>query len=854
MSDRPVHPQGSVSFIRALSPARSPNLVWIFAAVAMLLAPARSDAGSASYPEPLRGIEDLKALARTAALRNRAIPRDADAPTGGAAETMKARSAAASPDGNDWQPGFALPGLDEYPGAAVEFRGELVVEGWLRRAGRQAVSGIARWTATGWQPLGDGIVAGYGIAVMNDRLYAANWFGGGVSMWDGTQWAALPKAPLDEIHVMIVHAGALVAAGQQGQFGRIASFSGGQWRVIGGWFDEAVDELGSYRGDLIAGGGFRSCAGAPCGYVARFNGTAWVSLGGGIDPMQYGGVKAIAEHRGRLIVGGWFPGIGGTEAPGLASWDGSAWSPLAGAPSAYVNDLYVMRGALYVAGGILGSLSSVARWDGSNWTSTGSFDVPLALTSFRGDLAAVGNFLSGLGAAVLGPDGWTGLEQWDDTMHGLGTNAGAADVRSAVLYNGDLVVAGGIMFAGDPPGLKRVCGVARWDGRHWSSVGDACAGMVQVVGNDMLAGGFSLRGNSPDGPLTGVARWDGEAWHPMGRGLDGEVHAFAEFQGRIYAGGAFTVVATGRTTTLASWDGAEWSEVPGAPSVARYNYPRVRALELKDDLLYVGGNFDGSQTVASPGVVAWTGQEWHAVGQAAYGEVETLKSYRGELYAGGWLSHREGMPAEGLLRWDGNEWSPLGLVNCQVMGLGMYDGRLVVGGNKGVDRFVPGSTGIVTWDGTSWSGFGSGLGRAAQSVVQVGDDLFAVGSFSRAGEESSFGIARWGRPEASAPPPPPPPPVAKQAQHGALDVRPAFVTSDRAEVSYSLPHTGRARLDVFDLRGSRVATLLDAVADEGAGSLQWSPGSPAPFPAPGVYFLRISMEGRMASAKLLVLR
>jgi hypothetical protein len=40
-----------------------------------------------------------------------------------------------SADDQGWQPGFGLPGLHEYPGAAIEYKGELVVSGWLYSAG-----------------------------------------------------------------------------------------------------------------------------------------------------------------------------------------------------------------------------------------------------------------------------------------------------------------------------------------------------------------------------------------------------------------------------------------------------------------------------------------------------------------------------------------------------------------------------------------------------------------------------------------------------------------------------------------------------------------------------------------------
>ena len=797
-------------------------------------------------------IQDLNTLARDAARADSVAPhslylRDAQMRsafaslrerTGRDAPNLALPGTASAGDGL-WQPGFGLPGLHEYPGAAIEYHGELVVSGWLRSAGAHPVNGIARWTDQGWEPLGDGTYPSFALAILGDRLYAGEY--GRVSMWDGQSWTRLPQVPLTDVRALLVHDGALIAAGPAGQAGRVARFDGQAWQVLGGDFNAEVAALGTYRGQLIAGGQFRSYQGTPCGYVARWNGTTWESLGSGIDPTEYAGVKAIEEYGDRLIVGGWFSGCGGITSPGLAAWDDSSWSALAGAPAAYVNDLLVMNGTLYVAGSFAGDYASVARWDGTTWSSEGLQQWTLGLATYHGQLAAVGGFYGSgcpnprsiTGVATLAPDGWHGLERWEPTMHGLAHNAGAADVMSATLYRGDLVVAGIIGLAGNPPDWQAVSSPLRWDGQAWGSVGGAsCAWAVQTVGNDLIAGGS-----------TGIARWDGAAWHPMGSGLSGMIWAIAQYHGEIYAGGGLQVMATGQQTTLARFDGAEWNAVPAAPNAAQWNSPRVSALEVKDGLLYVGGNFDGAQSVASPSVVAWDGQRWHAVGSGVAREVLDLESYHGDLYAGGF---------GGVDRWDGTQWSSMGLDGTEVEALGRYGDKLVVAGLSGVDRFAPGSTGIVSWDGERWGGFGTGVNGQIYALQQVGGDLYAAGCFSYAGDQPSFSIARWAGSEPPPSPKPPsqgPPPVA-----GGIAVSPAFVTSDQALLSYSLPAAGQACLELFDTRGARVATLCDRVAGSGTNVLAWSPGSPAPFPENGVYFLRLTAQGRTAHAKVIFSR
>jgi len=354
---------------------------------------------------------------------------------------------------------------------------------------------------------------------------------------------------------------------------------------------------------------------------------------------------------------------------------------------------------------------------------------------------------------------------------------------------------------------------------------------VQTVGNDLIAAGSS-----------GIARWDGAEWQRM-NGLSGFFCAIAEYRGSIYAGGELQVAATGEHTTLARFDGAEWSAVPLSPAAAQWNSPRVSALEVKDGLLYVGGNFNGAQTVASPGVVAWDGQRWYAVGSGRADWVLDLESFRGDLYAAGF---------DGVQRWDGSQWSSLGLDGTEVEALGVYGDKLVIGGLARVDRFTPGSRGIVSWDGEHWGGFGTGVNGLVYALQQVGGDLYVAGSFSFAGDQPSFSVARWAGSE--PPPAPKPSPGPLPGGAGGIKVSAAFVTSDQAWLSYSLPAAGQACLELFDTRGARVATLCDRVAGSGTNVLAWSSGSPAPFPRNGVYFLRLTSQGKTAHAKVIFSR
>ena len=64
-----------------------------------------------------------------------------------------------------------------------------------------------------------------------------------------------------------------------------------------------------------------------------------------------------------------------------------------------------------------------------------------------------------------------------------------------------------------------------------------------------------------------------------------------------------------------------------------------------------------------------------------------------------------------------------------------------------------------------------------------------------------------------------------------------------------LEHRGRARVDVTDLCGRRVATLLDRPCEAGATQLEWNGRDERGAPArAGLYFCRLAVEGRLAAA------
>jgi len=131
------------------------------------------------------------------------------------------------------------------------------------------------------------------------------------------------------------------------------------------------------NGHLYVGGNFLNAGDIEASYIARWDGSEWSALGGGVDNWVY--ALAWDAENGHLYVGGNFSLAGGVEVNGIARWDGDEWTALGegvlgGAVRTLVWDadnghLYA-GGSFTLAGGA--EARRIARWDGNEWVAIGS--------------------------------------------------------------------------------------------------------------------------------------------------------------------------------------------------------------------------------------------------------------------------------------------------------------------------------------------------------------------------------------------------------------------------------------------------------------------------------------------------
>jgi len=348
------------------------------------------------------------------------------------------------------------------------FRGEMYVGGLLSGDGSQAASPLARqrggrWESAltptagmqglmGWDGPSVRVIAAFeGGIVAGGRLDFAGAPGGwmpcfGTARWDGGRWSAFGDRWDDlELIDLAWHQGSLYAAGyfQRGsEYGWGARFVGGQWVLLDQPFANTTC-LASALGNLFLGGGI---AAGSTGGVARWDGSAWHDVGGGITSGNY--VAAMTAYGDELIAAGDFTEMGGVACRNVAAWSPlTGWHPLGEGLDVPVSDLTSRDGTLYAA--LPCAAHGVARWKDGHWEPLDGPPGVYALGWFRGRLVASGDYFPGQIAYLDASGTWRPI--------GSGLNGIAA---SFVEQDSSLFVGGFFSRAGD----KVAYGFAQWRG------------------------------------------------------------------------------------------------------------------------------------------------------------------------------------------------------------------------------------------------------------------------------------------------------------------------------------------------------------------------------------------------------
>jgi hypothetical protein len=337
-----------------------------------------------------------------------------------------------------WEPlttGLTLASVTPFVDAMCVYNGKLIVAGRFDNAGGVPVNNIAVWDETDWSPLGDGV---------SNRHFSNN--------------IIFPKC--DQVFDS---------------------------------YQAVVRCLTVYNNELYAGGDFVNADGIPVYSIAKWNGTNWSAVAGGLikarsDYQGFSGIKDMIVFNNELYVAGSFDSIGNVAASNLAKWNGQSWSMVGGGVknnrigSAVANynkvwTLHAFNNKLYVGGvfdtvGVNIPAKNIAAWDGINWSSFGNGIPSTGLNSSKYlGVTEINDFMGNIyaGNTTTGISKWNGA-YWQSVGGGVSLGSNEA-VYSSFILNNKLIVTGSFSTSGNLQGTTRI---SCWDGTIWSHFGPIC--------------------------------------------------------------------------------------------------------------------------------------------------------------------------------------------------------------------------------------------------------------------------------------------------------------------------------------------------------------------------------------------
>ena len=751
---------------------------------------------------------------------------------------------------------FALATYDDGSGPA------LYAGGQFRTAGGVPVNLIARWNGSSWEDVGGGVssplvsTAVLAMTVFDDGTGPALYVGGSftaaggipannIARWDGSSWQALgsglgSSAAFDRVEALAVFPDdtgpALYAAGEFFQAGGVAKWNGADWAPAGQPMDAGVNALAVFDDGsvpaLYAGGDFGFIGEAAVNRIAKWDGSSWTGLGGGLAggpflPRVTSLAVFDAGNGAMLHAAGAFQTAGEVAASNIASWNGQSWSPLGDGLNSQVESLTVFdvgSGAALYAGGSFTAAggvqaSRVARWDGSSWSGlgTGLDSGPGALLGFddgSGPALWAGGFF-----AVAGGVPANRIARWDGSSWASLGSGLPAPVEEVVGFDdgtGSALYAAGSFTTAKGFVANRV---ARWDGTSWAALGSGMDGASDLVGPlavfddgsgpGLYAGGRFV--NAGGVVVNNVARWDGSSWSALGSGVSNGVSALAVFDDgsgpALYAAGGFTSAGGVSANRIARWNGSGWSAL--GSGVGTVSSDLVFSLAVFDDgagpALYAGGQFTSAGGVAASRIAKWNGFGWSAlgsgVGSATFDRVLDMAGFDDgsgpALHVSGTFATAGGMPVNHIARWNGVGWAGLGGglgggSGLSAQALAVFDAgngpALYVGGMFTTAGGLAANR-IASWDGSSWTPVGSGTSATVFGLTvfrdRTGSALYAGGAFTSAFDSRDSYLAKWGCPDTNAPTLSCPAPIVVQERGGSPGEVVAFTVTALDEEDYA---------------------------------------------------------------------
>lgn len=577
----------------------------------------------------------------------------------------------------------------------------------------------------------DGTLWVAGIFTMGGAGGAEN-----LAVWNGNAWSSAPGGQIvGNAYELLVHDDTIYVAGAFDEVGgaaaaNVASFDGTAWTPYD--FDGALAIFALARTDagaLYAGGAYGEFGEA--GGVARWTGTTWETVGGGLGQFQTRGVVAdLVAHGDSVDATGCFStagGLAGTPgslaSPSLARWNGTAWEALSGNGGAM---------APWFSPLVCGDEGPGAIWDVDNQRLAFEGGRLFAGGTFAGVDGEQSQAIAVRDENAWSPQGTTGL--------GFG---GSIDVIAVGGPACDAVygVGGFTHVAGQPARGK----VVHFDGTRWEIFTDDLTNEAYCPTIDVDAAGEVAVGcmDFPNGNAEGVIlRRAGQVMQRVPTpGLDIVSHVKFGPDGALWiaggSAGGYLARLQGDALTIIE-DGFDG------------NVSQISVRSAND--VVVAGSFTFAGSVPAMRIARWDGTTWSPLGEGLPGQALALARDATTTYVS---SYDQGDGAYLLGAFDGTTWTELASPAAGVTPVDYFSfnsirpiqgGGLLVAGTGWMDD--DSGRGVLVYANGAFTPLGGGVGAMSIGNAALTDDgVWVAGTIAQAGPAdawiSTVGVARY---------------------------------------------------------------------------------------------------------------
>ncbi len=298
------------------------------------------------------------------------------------------------------QSGTTGNGVDGDVGTIVALNGSVYIGGTFKNAhistgNNVLTNGVARWTGSTWAALGKGTNTASSSGVVNDLTVIGN------DLYAGGTFTSVTNSNDTKVDV-----------------GYVARWNtqNSTWSALGtgvGTANNGVDgfvyALATNGTELYVGGSFATASNSSsskltANNLARWTGSAWGVVGSAATAMGNGVESTVWEliyNGSSLYVGGEFDGAftngAKTSVNGIARWNGTSWAAFGSGTGTSgngvdetVNVIALVGGTFYVGGDFSEAYNSasnsvdansIARWNGSTWSTLSTPTAPKSLAA-----------------------------------------------------------------------------------------------------------------------------------------------------------------------------------------------------------------------------------------------------------------------------------------------------------------------------------------------------------------------------------------------------------------------------------------------------------------------------------------